>query len=73
MIEIVRSFSYRLNAGSYEHRDFFCSQKAECKPEEAEATSKRLYDFCRNEVIKSIRDWKALVKSGAVKDLKGEA
>jgi hypothetical protein len=59
LVEVTRSFSYKLNAGNYESRDFFCSQKAECKPEEVEAVSDRLYQFCKQEVIKSIKDWRS--------------
>ena len=70
LVEVARSFSYKLNSGNYESRDFFCSQKAECKPEDAEATSERLYQFCKNEVIKSIKDWKAFAKTSAASDLK---
>lgn len=58
LIEITRSFSYKLNTGKYETRDFFCSQKAECKPSEAEEVSEKLYQFCKTEVIKSLNDWK---------------
>lgn len=53
-VEIVRSFSYKLNAGHYESRDFFCSQKAECEAEDAEATSELLYEFCKREVLRAV-------------------
>ncbi len=58
-VEVARSFAFKLNAGNYQSADFFCSQKAECKPEEAEATSARLYDFCRSEVMKAVKQYKA--------------
>jgi len=58
LVEIARSFSFKLNAGNYESRDFFCSQKAECNEGEAEEVSEKLYDFCRNEVMKSVADYK---------------
>ena len=54
LVEIARSFSFKLNVGNYESRDFFCSQKAECEEKNAEAVSEKLYDFCRNEVMKSV-------------------
>ena len=50
-VEIARSFSYKLNAGAYESRIFFCSQKAECEAEEAEAVSALLYQFCKSQVL----------------------
>lgn len=53
-VEIVRSFSYKLNAGNYESRDFFYSQKAECLQQNAEAVSKALHDFCRAEVMRDV-------------------
>lgn len=54
MIEIARSFSFKLNVGNYESRDFFCSQKCECDESEAEMKSEQLYEFCKNEVMKSV-------------------
>ena len=44
-VEIARSFSFKLNMGNYESRDFFCSQKAECKIEDSERVSQALHDF----------------------------
>lgn len=58
MVEVARSFAFKLNAGNYQSADFFCSQKAECLPEEAEATSARLYAFCRSEVAKAVKQYK---------------
>jgi hypothetical protein len=55
--EICRSFSYRLNAGNYESRDFFASQKAECPIEDAPAVSQMLYEFCKAEVLSSVRNY----------------
>lgn len=57
-VEIVRSFSYKLNAGNYESRDFFCSQKAECLALDAERVSRLLHDFCKQEVMRAVREWK---------------
>lgn len=53
-VEIARSFSYRLNVGNYEHRDFFCSQKAEVPESEAEETAKKLFNFCIKQVMNSV-------------------
>ena len=52
--EITRSFSYKVNLGNYQTADFFCSQKAEVPEEDAEKTSEALYEFCKNEVMKSV-------------------
>ena len=58
LVEIARSFSYKLNVGNYESRDFFCSQKAECKPEDAEKVSESLADFCKEEVVRAVNKYK---------------
>ena len=60
--EIVRSFTYKLNPGNhggpqFESRDFYCSQKAECALEDAERVSDILYDFCRAQVMKAVKDY----------------
>jgi hypothetical protein len=56
-IEIARSFSFKKNLGTYESADFFCSEKTQCKPDEAEETSDKLYDFCKAEVKKALREF----------------
>lgn len=58
LVEVARSFSFKLNVGNYESRDFFCSQKAECRAEEAEATSDKLYAFCKAQVLKDVKEFK---------------
>jgi len=58
-VEVVRSFSYKLNVGNYESRDFFCSEKAQCKAEDAEHVSDLLYQFCKSQVLESVRDYLA--------------
>jgi hypothetical protein len=55
--EIVRSFSYKLNVGQFESRDFFCSQKAACRIAEAEDISERLYRFCKSQVMRSVNEY----------------
>lgn len=60
LVEIARSFSYRLNVGGYEHRDFFCSQKAECRAEDAERVSEQLHGFCKSQVIKAVNEYKEI-------------
>ena len=54
LVEVARSFTYKYNAGNYESRDFFCSQKAEIPEKDAEKKSEELYEFCRKEVAKSV-------------------
>lgn len=59
MTEITRSFTYRLNVGNYESRDFFCSQKAQCPLADAETVSDQLYQFCKSQVLKAVKDYTA--------------
>ena len=59
MVEIARSFSYKMNLGNFSNVDFFCSQKAECAAKDAEKTSEALYAFCKSEVVKNINQFKA--------------
>ena len=57
LIEIARSFSYKLNLGNYQTANFFCSQKAEVPLEEAVKTSEELFKFCKEEVMKSVDEY----------------
>jgi hypothetical protein len=59
LVEVVRSFSYKLNCGNYESRDFFCSQKAECRAEDAERVSDAIHAFCKAQVLKAVAQYKA--------------
>lgn len=54
LVEVARSFSFKLNLGDFQNADFFCSQKVEVPEEEAEKYSELLYKFCRQEVLKSV-------------------
>lgn len=56
-IEIARSFSYKLNVGNYESRDFFCSQKVECGLWEADAISDRVHNWCKAQVLRAVREY----------------
>ena len=58
LVEITRSFSYKLNLGNYQTADFFCSEKVECLEKDAEKKSEALYLFCKNEVIKSVEHYR---------------
>lgn len=60
IVEICRSFSYRMNCGNYESRDFFCSEKASCKLSEAEDLSERLYIFCRTQVLRAVAEYQRM-------------
>lgn len=60
-VEIARSATYKLNCAhyggnQYESQDFFCSQKAECAPEDAPDVSEALYQFCRGEVRRAVAE-----------------
>lgn len=55
---ITRSFSMKLNLGNYESADFFCSQRAECVPDMAEEVSRDLDEFCKEQVLEAIIDFK---------------
>jgi len=60
-VEIARSFSFKLNCANhggmlYESQDFFCSQKAECAPEDAADVSEALYQFCKSEVRRNVKE-----------------
>ena len=57
-VEIARSFSFKLNVGNFESRDFFCSQKAECKIEDSQRVSQALHDFCKAQVLKAVREYR---------------
>ena len=57
LVQVTRSFSYKLNLGNYENVDFFCSQTVECSPQLAEGVSADVHDFCVQEVSKSIKDF----------------
>ena len=55
-VEIARSFSFKLNLGNYQSADFFQSAKAECRDDEAEELSEKLYQFCKAQVLKSMNE-----------------
>lgn len=53
-IEIVRSFSRKINLGNYESLDMFASAKMECDLNDAAGVSLDLFEFAKNEVLQSI-------------------
>lgn len=54
---ITRSFSYKHNLGNYQSCDFFACQSVEVPESEAEATSEKLYQFCKAQVSKSLAEY----------------
>ncbi len=58
IVEIARSFSFKLNLGNYQSADFFCSQKGECREDEAEEFSEKLYQFCKRDVLRAVNEAK---------------
>lgn len=57
-VEIVRSFSFKLNVGNYESRDFFCSQKVVCDAIEVDEVSSKVYQWCKQQVLGAVREYK---------------
>jgi hypothetical protein len=60
LVEIIRSFSYKLNVGNYESRDFFASQKAFCSPGQREEVSRDLDEFVQDQVMQSVDHYRAV-------------
>lgn len=58
LVHITRSFSYKMNAGNYESRDFFCSQTVECKATQMNEASELVYKFCKQQVLNSVAEFK---------------
>lgn len=58
-IEIVRSFSFKLNLGDYQSADFFCSRKEQATMETVDEISTSIYEWCYEEVMDSVREVKA--------------
>jgi hypothetical protein len=77
MVEICRSFAYKLNCERvdpsmrFESRDFFCSWKGQGTPDKAEEISRAAYDFCESEVLESVRAYRAY--RAKMKAQRGEA
>lgn len=58
LIEITRSFAFKLNIGSYQSVDFFCSEKGQCHASQAMATSAALHDFCKGQVMAAVAEYR---------------
>lgn len=66
LVEVVRSFSYKLNMGNdengrptYESCDLFCSKKEQCSADDVAEVSRGLHAFCVDEVMEGIREIRA--------------
>lgn len=57
LIEICRSFSWKMSLPNYENRDFFASAKSEVEEKNAKKISEKLYKFVKSEVIKSVNSF----------------
>lgn len=64
MVEMASSFSFKLNIPGYQSADFFQSAKSECRDDEAEEVSEKLYQFCKARVLKAVNEF---CKSGDVR------
>lgn len=62
-VRITRSFSYKLNVGNYETRDFFCSQSGECETLEAASVAEDLQQFCVDQVLESVKQYRAALSA----------
>lgn len=56
LVEVVRSFSFKLNLGNYQSADFFCSQKSACSEADRYEVSAGLYDWCYEQVMQSVNE-----------------
>lgn len=61
-VEISRSFSYKLNVGNYESRDFFCSAKAECDAEDMAEVAADLDEFAQDQVLESVKEYRSKIE-----------
>ena len=57
LVEVTRSFSFKLNLGNYQMAEFFACQKEETTKSQAIKTSERLFQFCKDEVEKSVHNY----------------
>ena len=58
LIEIARSYTRKINLGNYESLDVFCSAKEEVEKKNAEKVSEELFQFCKDEVEKSVNEFR---------------
>jgi hypothetical protein len=72
-VEVVRSFTYKLNVGNYESRDFFASQKITCEAAQADAASAMLAEWCEEQVLAQVKDYLRRRDEQAARNRKGAA
>lgn len=70
LVEVSRSFTFKVNLGGYQTADFYCGQRAEVPEKEATKKSEQLYAFCKEEVMKSIASF---LKEREPKETKSKA
>lgn len=58
VVEICRSFGYKLNVGNYESRDFFCSYKITAPVTQEREASQSAYEFCEEEVLTAVKQYR---------------
>ena len=61
LVKITRSFSYKLNVGNYESRDFFCAQSIECEAWQADSMSADVQEFCQEQVLEAVKQYRAAI------------
>lgn len=54
LVEIARSYAFKVNLGNYQSADFFCSQKSQCAVKDADVVSQALFDFCKRDVLRAV-------------------
>jgi hypothetical protein len=62
-MEVVRSFSYKLNVGNYESRDFFCSAKGSCDAADVDSISLSLDEYVQAQVLASVKEYRSKLNS----------
>lgn len=71
LVEVCRSFGWKLSLPNYENRDFFQSAKSEVPESKADEISDKLYLFCKTKVINSVNEFLAEINKGLqIADLK---
>ena len=56
-VEVVRSFTRKVNLGNYESADFFCSRREQVPDDEADEASARIAAWCEQQAAESAADF----------------
>ncbi len=59
LVHVARSFSRKIQIVQFEPIDFFCSLSLECYAEDAGEKSQQAIEWCKNEVQRDIKAYKA--------------